>query len=453
MPPSHRPELIGMMLAFLLLWSCACDSKSQRPGASGSLDEAIKARTDLNAAKARMAKLVDHEVMIGMRKVVAKATEHELRGNILLDKDQYDKAVEAFNEAAKLYTRVADATYFLERIAKAREFVARAKALVDSSTPSERVDEAKRLEVDADGYFEAGDAEQCLAKLEAASKAYEVLTIENLEAAVAKKERFAAESWLARLMELIPGDARLAGWREKVDALPWPKSVTVDLGKGVKMDLVMVPAGSFTMGSSDGLDDEKPAHKVTISKPFYLGKYEVTQAQWQAVMGSTPSQFKGAGLPVESVSWNDCQEFLEKLQAKSPVLKFSLPTEAQWEYACRAGGRGKFTFGDKEDGLGDYAWYDKNADRKTHDAGGKKPNKWGLYDMHGNVWEWCADWHGAYATGAQKDPTGPSSGVGRVLRGGSWITRQAHCRSAVRDRLRLDNRYNYNGFRVAAGTP
>lgn len=240
---------------------------------------------------------------------------------------------------------------------------------------------------------------------------------------------------------------------------PRPKNLQIDLGGGLKLELMLIPAGSFIMGSKSGsaeFGDEKPAHAVTLSKPFYLGKYEVTQEQWQAVMGNNPSDFKGDKLPVESVSWNECQEFLENLQTKSPGLKFVLPTEAQWEYACRAGSKKKYSYGDDASRLGDYAWYDANSGRTTHDVGGKQPNAWGLYDMHGNIWEWCADWYADnYLAGAQKNPVGPSSGSLRVLRGGSWGLDDDYLRSAVRRGRAPDSRidgWGGLGFRVAAGT-
>ena len=152
-------------------------------------------------------------------------------------------------------------------------------------------------------------------------------------------------------------------------------------------------------------------------------------------MGNNPSNFKGPKNPVEQVSWDDCQRFLKKLNEKVGGGKFSLPTEAQWEYACRAGSTTRYYFGDDESELGDYAWYDENSGSKTHPVGEKKPNAWGLYDMHGNVWEWCQDWYdgGYYAKSPMDDPTGPATGSYRVGRGGGWFNAARLCRSANRD--------------------
>jgi formylglycine-generating enzyme required for sulfatase activity len=151
-------------------------------------------------------------------------------------------------------------------------------------------------------------------------------------------------------------------------------------------------------------------------------------------MGNNASDFKGPDTPVETASWEDCQTFLRELNEKVGAgRKFALPTEAQWEYACRAGGTGKFCYGDDEAGLGEYAWYASNSASTTHPGGQKKPNAWGLYDMHGNVWEWCADWYGDYGAGAETDPAGASSGIARVLRGGSWLNSPTCCRAAYRN--------------------
>jgi len=212
---------------------------------------------------------------------------------------------------------------------------------------------------------------------------------------------------------------------------PAEKTLSVDLGDGVKMELVLIRPGTFKMGSEES-SDVKPVHEVTISKPFYLGKYEVTRQQWEKVMGSNPSNFKGPDLPVENVSWNDCLAFLGKLNEKTGGAEFSLPTEAQWEYACRAGGTGEYCYGDDEAGLAEYAWYSNNSENKTHPVGTKKANLFGLYDIHGNVWEWCEDWKGEYSAAPQTDPKGPAAGQFRVLRGGSWYDDASFCRSAIR---------------------
>ena len=198
------------------------------------------------------------------------------------------------------------------------------------------------------------------------------------------------------------------------------------------------------MGSEKGDNDEKPVHKVTITKPFYMGKYEVTQEQWEAVMGSNPSNFKGAKNPVEQVSWEDCEKFIGKLKEKVSGRDFRLPTEAEWEYACRAGSTTDYCYGDGDESLDEYAWYYGNSESKTHPVGQKKANAWGLYDMHGNVWEWCSDWYGDYADGAVSDPKGPESGSARVLRGGSWGGNARDCRSACR--------HSYDPFAPATTT-
>ena len=233
------------------------------------------------------------------------------------------------------------------------------------------------------------------------------------------------------------------------------KRINFDLGNGVKMELVLIPAGEFLMGAPDAdkgaSSDFKPQHQVRITKSFYLGKYPVTQEQWEAVMGNNPSHFKGPKNPVEVVSWEDCQQFLGKLNAKVGGGKFQLPTEAQWEYACRAGSTTRYCFGDDESKLGEYAWYGKNLGNTTHPVGEKKPNAWGLYDMQGNVWQWCADWWGWYgARSITDDPTGPPAGLCRVFRGGDWGYDAEHCSSASRGNgAGPDSRRNGLGLRVS----
>jgi formylglycine-generating enzyme required for sulfatase activity len=224
-------------------------------------------------------------------------------------------------------------------------------------------------------------------------------------------------------------------------------------GKVIKnrigMGFVYVPAGSFMMGSDDEYyEGEKPVHKVTIREGFYMGKYEVTQAQWRQVMGSSPSHFKGDNLPVENVSWDDAQEFTRKLNAKNDGYVYRLPTEAEWEYACRAG-----TTGDYAGDLDSMAWYKKNSGGKTHPVGQKQPNAWGLYDMHGNVFEWCEDRHHVSYNRAPVDGSAWLNGgdEDRVLRGGSWSAVDSDLRSASRPKLAPGTRaFSGLGFRVVA---
>jgi len=217
----------------------------------------------------------------------------------------------------------------------------------------------------------------------------------------------------------------------------------------IGMTFVRIPAGSFMMGnpsSESGRYFEETPHRVTLTKPFYMQTTEVTQGQWKAVMGSNPSHFSDCGdnCPVEQVSWNDCQEFLRKLNQREGNGTYRLPTEAEWEYACRAG-----TTGPYYTDLDRAGWYDGNSGNRTHPVAQKTPNAWGLYDMHGNVWEWCQDWHEDYPGGSVTNPEGPSSGAYRVIRGGSWHSIARSCRSAFRSFLTPDLRGSYFGFRVA----
>lgn len=204
------------------------------------------------------------------------------------------------------------------------------------------------------------------------------------------------------------------------------------------------------MGSvNSNFDEEKPAHKVTISRDYWMGKYEVTQAQWKAVMGNNPSFFSGCGddCPVENISWDDVQKFIRKLNSLQNDYNYRLPTEAEWEYACRAG-----TTGDFAGNLDAMAWYISNSEEKTHTVGQKSPNAWGLYDMHGNVWEWCQDWFylAYYSKSPEIDPIpAPSNGSNtRVYRGGSWDYTVGNLRSANRNGNTPSYRKNNLGFRL-----
>ena len=204
----------------------------------------------------------------------------------------------------------------------------------------------------------------------------------------------------------------------------------------VQFEMVYVEGGTFRMGATeeqgeDAYDDESPVHRVTLSS-YLIGKHEVTQALWEEVMGSNPSYNKqGGDYPVEYVSWNDCQEFIKKLNARTG-MKFRLPTEAEWEYAARGGNRSKGYKYAGSDNLDEVGWYGVNSDYHTYPVGLKKPNELGLYDMSGNVYEWCQDWAGDYSSEAQTNPTGRQSGVLRVLRGGSRWNNARYCRVSYR---------------------
>jgi formylglycine-generating enzyme required for sulfatase activity len=270
--------------------------------------------------------------------------------------------------------------------------------------------------------------------------------------------RPAAQRWLCPtppkevrpygLWKLTPGDGAL----RKVYA-----------GDGVKLELVSIPAGEFLMGSPESDDKrcerESPQHLVRITRPFQLGKYPITQRQWQAVLGGNPSFFQGPQNPVEGVSWDDCQKFIARLNEKFAAGRgtFRLPTEAQWEYACRAGSTTRYCFGDDESELPQYAWC-RCAFTRNHAAqpvGGKKPNAWGLYDVHGNVRQWCADWYDQdyYAESPADDPPGAAKGLDRVWRGGDWMATPWSCTSAHRSFGMPMYAYSNVGLRVCLVSP
>jgi formylglycine-generating enzyme required for sulfatase activity/predicted Ser/Thr protein kinase len=262
----------------------------------------------------------------------------------------------------------------------------------------------------------------------------------------------------APLEGLAPGSAEAQDrQRQAVEQLGLPLEV-----KAIKTGIVfrLIPAGTFVMGSPDEEEnrrDNEVQHTVTLTRPFYCGKYQVTQPQWAQVMETNPSNSENGGqdAPVEQVSWDDCQSFVKKLCLMDGVPKatYRLLTEAEWEYACRAGSTRSYCFGDDDSGLGDYAWYYDNSGSQTHPVGQQNANAWGLYDMHGNVWEWCQDWHGDYASRSVVDPRGPASGVYRVVRGGSYIDGADECRSESRDGTLDDCCHKHLGLRLARTVP
>ena len=254
----------------------------------------------------------------------------------------------------------------------------------------------------------------------------------------------------------LAGITTIENAAEKQKASARRFNVPIEIKNSIGMKLRLIPAGEFLMGG----DSEGPIHKVKFTKPFYIGIYQVTQREWKAVMGENPSEFKGDELPVERVSWGDCQKFIASLNRKERTLRYRLPTEAEWEYACRGGSTTKYCFGDDRKHLGEYAWYEHNSgveeyrtvkvglifkksvkektieEQKTQNVGQKKPNYLGLYDMHGNVWEWCEDWYGGnyYKNSPENEPKGSSSGSDRVYRGGSWASKASDCASDIRAR-------------------
>ena len=255
--------------------------------------------------------------------------------------------------------------------------------------------------------------------------------------------------------------------KDKVDN--YPKKAKVDIsstiGKanytpnvktfyanGVSFEMVEVRGGTFRMGAnseqdSDAYDWEKPVHSVTLSG-YYIGKTEVTQALWKAVMGSNPSDFEGDDLPVEKVSWDDCQEFIRKLNALTGQ-NFRLPTEAEWELACRGGNNSRGYKYSGSNYIDNVAWYWDNSEFSTHPVATKLPNELGIYDMSGNVYEWCSDWKGDYSSGAQTNPKGPYDGSYRVVRGGSWCDSARFCRSSYRYYESPGNRGSFLGLRLS----
>jgi len=231
------------------------------------------------------------------------------------------------------------------------------------------------------------------------------------------------------------------------------EEISVDLPGGATMEFAWIEPGTFTMGSPESEpgrdDDEGPLHEVTISRGFWLGKYEVTQAQWEGVMESNPSKNLGANLPVEQISWHSVQSFIRRLNEAAGDSLYRLPSEAEWEYAARAGTTTRWSFGDDENQLDDYAWYGgNNSPWGTKAVGSKRMNPWGLYDMHGNVYEWVQDWYGGYSSASSVDPAGAAAGSYRVIRSGFFARLARFVRSALRDGGDPSDQYDNVGVRL-----
>ena len=247
---------------------------------------------------------------------------------------------------------------------------------------------------------------------------------------------------LCAILIVIPGCIEENG-------APADKEEEVSPIEDLNFKFVSIPSGTFMMGSHVLVMNtlELPQHQVTISKGFEMLAYEVTQAQYEAVIGFNPSVNVGENHPVEMLNYNDCLIFVEKLNELDPDHRYGLPTEAQWEYACRAGSTEHYCFGNDTSRLAEYAWYNENSEMRTHPVGEKLPNAWGLYDMHGNVYEFCSDFYYYYPDDPQTDPTGPPNGTYRVYRGGSYANVDMVCRSAFRNGLIMEKHQNF-GFRL-----
>ena len=268
-----------------------------------------------------------------------------------------------------------------------------------------------------------------------------------------KQERITIEEGKTAILSgALERQVSAASQSSSVSSSAFGSAVETITVNGVSFNMVRVDGGTFMMGAtseqgSDAESDEKPAHQVTLST-YSIGETEVTQALWQAVMGSNPSNFKGDQRPVEKVSWDDCQTFIQKLNQLTG-RKFRLPTEAEWEYAARGGNKSRGYKYSGSNTISAVAWYDDNSSSSTHDVKTKQANELGLYDMSGNVWEWCQDWYGSYSSGAQTNPTGALRGSNRVDRGGSWLDDARSCRVANRDYYSPDFRYSNRGLRLA----
>ena len=242
--------------------------------------------------------------------------------------------------------------------------------------------------------------------------------------------------------------------RTAPQSAPKPKASILDATciNNLGMHFVLIPAGAFLMGTAAnaGRPDEQPQHTVRISQPFYMGIHPVTQSQWQAVMGKNPSYFKGPGNPVENVSWEEVQRFISRLNERERTWRYRLPTEAEWEYAARAGSQTLWSFGDTGSSMRRYGWFRDNAGGSTHPVGQKRANAWGLFDVHGNVYEWVQDWYAQdyYSRSPVRDPQGPESGATRGFRGGSWIDGEEKARSGRRFSFAPDFHDNFIGFRL-----
>ncbi len=453
-------EVDGLALKTQALTASAGASKT--PETATALAEAWLQVADeaVAADKFREAKALagKAEAAAKVSKDAALVKRVQKRGDEIEYLEREQKKVKDAEKVLETNPNDPDANLALGRYALLKGDVGKALPMLSKgSEPLLRVAADKELAAptEAKGQVELGDAWWEAAEKEKNAAVKEALlgrAKENYEKALVGLSGFGKTRVEKRLAEL-----------NAVKASPNPSSVgstkpllTLDLGGGVKMEFIYIKPGAFTMGGTEaekgGREDERPTHKVEIAKAFYLGKYEVTQAQWETLMKSNPSHGKGPDLPVEQVSWEECQNFITKLNGKAKDQLggriAALPTEAQWEYACRAGTKTVWSFGDDESGMEEHGWFSGNSGGQTHPVGLKKPNAWGLFDMHGNVWEWCQNWYAPYGVDGI-DPEGPSTGQQRSIRGGGFRGPPFHARSAMRNQDSPGGRHFTRGFRVA----
>jgi formylglycine-generating enzyme required for sulfatase activity len=440
----HLPLLTSVaLLAFPLSTNCTADE----PG----LEAAARAYAESTVLLEETAKLRE-VVREPMKRLLLQARAEGLAGTMLMNKEKYAEAIRAFERSAALSRKVIEGRGMLERVfgapggqAPSPQPPTLAPAMpqyVPPPSPEAQLAESRRAWAAAMSLIDDAINKSAQAEIhasagrtaQAAAAFNEALNI--LHRAIMASQRPGASAWQA---------ARP----------PLKDSLLLDLGEGVEMEFVLIKPGKFMMGDADGDLGEKPVHEVRITKPFYMGKYKVTQRQWEVVMGNNPSYFQGPRNPVENINWEESQLFLHKLNQRlaHTGLKFRLPTSAQREYACRAGSTTRYSFGDNAEELDQYAWYRRNSDGRTHPVGEKKPNAWGLYDMHGNTWEMCVDWFDDqsdyYGQSPTDDPQGPAFGSFRVIRGGSWSASPARCGSGRRYPCNMQVRINNCGLRVA----
>ena len=437
-------------------------------GQAEALDEkrkkAIAARAEADAARQAAGKAGAEADAADLWTQAGAAYEN---ARALFEDGKFDEAVQAFGKAAGEY---GNARKLAENVARVRE----AKSAYEMALGAQDADKlakhggAKWTEVldavkaatGAGNDFEKAVKEYKRARdllpdaARAAEQAYRAALLATAKANDSKERGKTALAALDELLKLEPNNAEAKALKEKIGEYYVPKPGDV-LTNSIGMKLAYIPPGEFMMGSPAGekgrYADEGPQHRVRITKGFYMGATEVTQAQWQRVMGNNPSKFKGESLPVETVSWADATEFCRKLSAKEGKT-YRLPTEAEWEYACRAGSTGPYAGNGRLDDMG---WYSENSGNKTHAVATKQANAWGLYDMHGNVWEWCEDWDGEdyykERPNPDIDPKGPGQGDNgrRVLRGGSWYGSATFCRVGYRNNGTPSGVRNTAGFRVS----